>query len=145
MMKPEETIDFPIRKVWSRISRLYNTEASKYGGTMAIGQILLSIDPEGTPSTKLGPKMGMESRSLVRTLQTMEDAGLIKRMPHASDKRVVRIHLTAKGKSMRDVSRNTVIKFNQAVQSRFTQKQLESFRLVMTELDRILEHEQLFA
>jgi DNA-binding MarR family transcriptional regulator len=77
---PEETIDFPIRKVWSRISRIYNTEANKYGGSMAIGQILLNIDPEGTPSTKLGPKMGMESRSLVRTLQTMEEEGLIKRI-----------------------------------------------------------------
>jgi DNA-binding MarR family transcriptional regulator len=143
-MRPEETIDFPIRKVWSRISRLYNTEAAKYGGSMAIGQILLSIAPEGTPSTKLGPKMGMESRSLVRTLQTMEADGLIKRVPCKEDKRVVRMHLTAKGKSMRDVSRDTVVKFNQAVQSRFTQAQLNNFRQVMTELDRILEQEQLF-
>lgn len=143
-MKPEETIDFPIRKVWSRISRLYNTEAAKYGGTMAIGQILLSIDPEGTPSTKLGPKMGMESRSLVRTLQAMEEAGLIKRIACKEDKRVVRMHLTAKGKQMRDVSRDTVIRFNQAVQGRFTPTQLNNFRQVMTELDRILEQEQLF-
>ncbi|MCC7503034.1 MAG: winged helix-turn-helix transcriptional regulator [Flavobacteriales bacterium] len=144
-MRPEETIDFPIRKVWSRIARLYNTEAAKYGGSMAIGQILLNIDPDGTPSTKLGPKMGQESRSLVRILQTMEDEGLIKRAADKSDKRIVRIHLTPKGKQMRDVSRDTVIKFNQAVQSRFTPKQLEGFRTVMTELDRILEHEQLFA
>lgn len=143
-MRPEETIDFPIRKVWSRISRIYNSEASKYGGTMAIGQILLSIDPDGTPSTKLGPKMGMESRSLVRTLQAMEDEGFIKRSADKADKRVVRIHLTAKGKQMRDVSRDTVVRFNQAVQSRFTQAQLNNFRQVMTELDRILEQEQLF-
>lgn len=143
-MRPEETIDFPIRRVWSRISRLYNTEAAKYGGSMAIGQILLNIEPEGTPSTKLGPKMGMESRSLVRTLQAMEEEGLIKRIADTADKRVVRIHLTAKGKQMRDVSRNTVIKFNEAVQSRFTQAQLSNFRQVMSELDRILEQEQLF-
>jgi DNA-binding MarR family transcriptional regulator len=143
-MRPEETIDFPIRKVWNRISRLYNSEAAKYGGTMAIGQILLSIDPEGTPSTKLGPKMGMESRSLVRILQNMEDEGLIRRVPCKEDKRVVRIHLTPKGKQMRDVSRDTVVKFNQAVQSRFSREQLDSFRTVMNELDRILEQEQLF-
>ncbi|MEZ4807480.1 MAG: MarR family transcriptional regulator [Flavobacteriales bacterium] len=143
-MKPEETIDFPIRKVWSRISRLYNAEAGKYGGTMAIGQILLSIDPQGTPSTKLGPKMGMESRSLVRTLQTMESEGLIRRQPCSEDKRVVRIHLTPKGKQMRDVSRDTVIRFNEAVQRRFTPDQLNNFRQVMSELDRILEQEQLF-
>jgi len=143
-MKPEETIDFPIRKVWSRISRIYNSEAAKYGGSMAIGQILLNIEPEGTPSTKLGPKMGQESRSLVRILQTMEQEGLIKRVACKEDKRVVRIHLTAKGKQMRDVSRDTVVKFNKAVQSRFTPTQLNNFRQVMSELDRILEQEQLF-
>lgn len=143
-MKPEDTIEFPIRRVWSRIARIYNSEAAKYGGSMAIGQILLNIDPEGTPSTKLGPKMGMESRSLVRTLQTMEEAGLIRREACTEDKRVVRIHLTAKGRQMRNVSRDTVVKFNRAVQGRFTDKQLDNFRQVMSELDRILEQEQLF-
>ena len=103
------------------------------------------IDPDGTPSTKLGPKMGQESRSLVRILQNMEDEGLIKRVADKTDKRIVRIHLTPKGKQMRDVSRDTVVKFNEAVQSRFTPTQLNNFRMVMSELDRILEHEQLFA
>lgn len=143
-MRPEETIDFPIRRVWSRIARLYNNEAAKHGGSMAIGQALLNIDADGTPSTKLGPKMGMEARSLVRLLQSMEDEGLVRRAADKSDKRVVRIHLTAKGKNMRDVSRDTVVKFNQAVQARFTPAQLNNFRQVMTELDRILEQEQLF-
>ena len=143
-MRPEDTIDFPIRKVWNRISRLYNNEAGKYGGTMAIGQVLLSIDPEGTPSTKLGPKMGMERRSLVRTLQSMENAGLIRRCAEKTDKRVVRITLTTKGKQMRDVSRDTVVQLNTALQSRFTKKQLGTFQQVMNELDRILENEQLF-
>ncbi|HOP43075.1 MAG TPA: MarR family transcriptional regulator [Flavobacteriales bacterium] len=143
-MKPEDTIEFPIRRVWSRIARIYNSEAAKYGGSMAIGQILLNIDPEGTPSTKLGPKMGMESRSLVRTLQTMEEAGLIRREACTNDKRVVRIHLTDQGRQMRNVSRDTVVKFNRAVQGRFTDKQLDNFRQVMSELDRILEQEQLF-
>lgn len=143
-MTPEDTIEFPIRRVWSRISRLYNNEAAKYGGSMAIGQILLNVEPEGTPSTKLGPRMGMEARSLVRTLQTMEEAGLIKRVPDTGDKRVVRIHLTPKGKQMRDVSRQTVIKFNEAVQSRIPPQKLENFRQVMAELDSMLEHEQLF-
>jgi hypothetical protein len=31
---------------------------------MAIGYTLLNIDKDGTPSMKLGPKMGMEPRSL---------------------------------------------------------------------------------
>ncbi len=142
-MKPEETIDFHIRKLWIRIARIYNSEAAKYGGSMAIGQILLNVEPEGTPSTKLGPRMGMEARSLVRTLQTMEDAGLIKRVPDQDDKRVVRIHLTPKGKQMRDVSRETVIKFNQRVQEEISAKDLANFHAVMDKLNELLERKEL--
>ena len=88
-MKPEETIDFHIRWAWHSIARMYNLEASKHGSTMSVGQTLLNIDlEEGTPSTKLGPKMGMEPRSLTRTLKTMEEKGLIFRQPDEIDKRI---------------------------------------------------------
>ncbi len=76
----EKTIDYVLRATWISISKMYNEEASKEGSTMATGFALLSIDPEnGTPSTSLGPKMGMEATSLSRTLKTMEDKGLITR------------------------------------------------------------------
>ena len=88
-MKPEETIDFHIRWAWHGIARIYNPEAAQHGLTMSTGYVLLSIDHlVGTPSTKLGPMMGMEPRSLVRTLQSMEEDGLIKRKPDKIDKRV---------------------------------------------------------
>ena len=68
------TIDHELRYTWQTVSKMYNEEASKIGGSMAIGFALLSLNPKkGTPSTSLGPKMGMESTSLSRTLKTMED------------------------------------------------------------------------
>jgi MarR family transcriptional regulator, organic hydroperoxide resistance regulator len=143
-MRPEETIDHPIRWAWHRIARRYNAEASKHGGTMSVGYVLLSIDPEGTPSTKLGPKMGMEPRSLVRTLQAMEDEGLIKRTPDGSDKRVVRVHLTPKGQKMRDVSRQTVIRFNTAVRAKIPATQLATFHRVMGQINHLLDQDELF-
>ena len=76
-MKPKETVDFHIRWSWHNISRMYNLKASDFGGTMAIGYTLLNIDKDGTPSTKLGPKMGMEPRSLTRMIKSLEENGLI--------------------------------------------------------------------
>ena len=143
-MRPEETIDHPIRWAWHRIARRYNAEAAKHGGTMSIGYVLLSIDPEGTPSTKLGPKMGMEPRSLVRTLQAMEDEGLIRRAPDKGDRRIVRIHLTAKGKQKRDVSKETVIRFNTAVRENISPAQLATFHSVMGKINELLEQDELF-
>ena len=69
-----ETVDYLLRSAWTAIAKMYGEEAGKKGSTMATGFALLSIDPEeGTPSTSLGPKMGMEATSLSRTLKRMEE------------------------------------------------------------------------
>jgi MarR family transcriptional regulator, organic hydroperoxide resistance regulator len=95
----EKTIDYILRTTWLAVNKMYNEEAAKFETTMATGFALLSIDPEhGTPSTSLGPKMGMEATSLSRTLKTMEEKGLIKRKPNPEDGRGVIIHLTEFGK-----------------------------------------------
>lgn len=144
-MKPEETIDFNIRWAWYRIARFYNNEAAKYGSSMSVGYVLLNIDvEEGTPSTKLGPKMGMEPRSLTRILKSMEEKGLICRKSDKEDGRMVRIFLTKFGKKTREVSKDTVINFNLAVQKKIPGSKLKIFYEVITELNNILENQEIF-
>lgn len=143
-MKPEETIDFHLRWVWAKVSRLYNNVAAKHGGSMAIGYILLNIDKDGTPSTKLGPKMGMEPRSLTRTLKTMEENGLIVRKADGTDRRMVRVHLTRKGQAMRETSREAVIQLNTAIRTRIEPAKLACFFEVMGELNTLLDDPQIF-
>ena len=72
----KETFDSALRSTWQMVSKMYNKEAGKFDSTMATGFALLSIDPEGTPSTTLGPKMGMEPTSLSRLLNSMEEGNL---------------------------------------------------------------------
>jgi|SRR5690554_1968435 len=144
-MRPEDTIDFHLRWLWQKIMRLYNAEAAKFSGTMSVGYILLNIDKEGTPSTKLGPKMGMESRSLTRTLKTMETKGLIKRSPSENDGRLVLIHLTDEGKKYRDTSREVVIKLNDYLQSRIEPEKLKTFFDVATQMNELLDNKALFS
>lgn len=124
--------------------RRYNEKASEHGGSMSIGYVLLNIDPEGTPSTKLGPKMGMEARSLTRTLKNMEQEGLIQRVADCSDGRMSRVILTAKGKQMRDLSRDTVIRFNEAVRASIPISQLQAFHSVMNKINALLDNDELF-
>lgn len=140
-MKPEETIDFHLKSTWQSVSRMYNEIASTYGGTMATGYILLSIDPEGTPSTSLGPKMGMESTSLSRTLKSMEDRLLIWREKSSEDKRMVFIHLTEEGKRMRNLARSTVVEFNSKVFKQIPKEKLEAFFYVSSEINRIIDND----
>lgn len=144
-MRADETIDFQIRLAWHKISRLYNSAAAQHGGSMSLGYILLNIDSkEGSPSTSLGPKMGMEATSLARTLKTMEEKKLIFRKSDKTDKRKVRIFLTDLGMEMRELSKNTVIQFNEKVQAMIASHELSTFFKVINQLNNILETEDIF-
>lgn len=112
-VRPEDTIDFHVRYAWAGIARLYGQLAASRGTTMAMGQALLNIEKGGTPSTQLGPRMGMEKTSLSRLLNNLEGHGMIERRADDVDRRIVRIHLTAAGKKERDRARQAVRTFNQ--------------------------------
>jgi len=107
---------------------------------MAIGYVLLNIDKEGTPSTKLGPRMGMEPTSLSRILKSMEELKLIKRVADKSDKRIVKIQLTAKGREMREVSKVAVMRFNSMVYENIPSEKLSTFFEVMKQIHILLEN-----
>ncbi len=134
-------IDYSIRHVWHKISRMYNQHATDYNLSMSVGFILLAIDKEGTPSTQLGPKMGMESTSLSRTLKLMEDNKLIYRQPDEFDKRKVLIFLSPSGIEMRKDAKKLVVDFNEKVAKKLTKKQLETFFIIMDTMEEIVDGE----
>ena len=141
----DKTIDYILRATWQAVSRMYNEEASKYGGTMATGFVLLSIDKDkGTPSTALGPKMGMEATSLTRTLKSMEEKGLIIRKKNPEDGRGVLIYLTKFGKEMREQSKNTVLKFNESVRQNISDEKLQHFMEVSEIINNLITDKKVF-
>ncbi len=123
----KNTLDSVLRSTWNSVSKMYNREASKFDSTMATGFALLNIDAEGTPSSALGPKLGMESTSLSRLLNNMEKKKLITRKPNPSDGRGVLIFLTQFGKEKRDYSRSVVLNFNKHVESKLSNQQVKNF------------------
>jgi DNA-binding MarR family transcriptional regulator len=124
---------------------MYNEEAAKYGATMATGFVLLSIDKEkGTPSTTLGPKMGMEATSLTRTLKSMEEKGLIIRKKNPFDGRGVLIYLTELGKEKRELSKNTVLKFNDTVKQHVSDEKLQHFMEVAETINELIQDKNIF-
>ncbi|MFT7613717.1 MAG: DNA-binding MarR family transcriptional regulator [Parvicellaceae bacterium] len=143
-MKPEETIDFQVRWAWYKIMKMYNMEAGKYELSMSIGQLLLNIDKDGTPSTKLGPKMGMEPRSLTRTLKSLEDRGYIYKQSDKEDKRMVRIFLTDEGKKKRKMSRQTVLQFNNFMNENISKAKMKHFFEVLTKMSELIDNKDVF-
>ena len=134
-------VDYYIRMSWHKLSRMYNLKAAKYDLTISMGYILLIVDHEGTPSTQLGPKMGMVSTSLSRTLKAMEDRGLIYREQAKGDFRQVLIFLTQEGVRMRKLTKNTIQEFNDLMSERISEKKLKVFYETMIEIERAVDEQ----
>lgn len=145
-MRREETVDYNIRATWYAIARMYNQQAAKYGATMSTGFVLLNINSEeGTPATKIAPLMGLEARSLTRILKTLEEAGMIYRDADRSDKRLVRIFLTAEGKKKKEKAREVVLLFNDAVRQRIPVEKLNTFFEVLLDINKIIEQNNIYS
>ncbi|WNH07901.1 MarR family winged helix-turn-helix transcriptional regulator [Thalassobellus suaedae] len=141
----DKTIDYVLRTTWLTVQKMYNEEASKIDSTMATGFTLLSIDPEkGTPSTALGPKMGMEATSLTRILKTMEKKKLIERHPNPEDGRGVIIRLTEFGREKRDFSRDKVLIFNDTIRNNVSEEQLNHFYEVAEIINDMVTNKKIY-
>ncbi len=141
----EKTIDYLLRSTWQAVSRMYNEEASKFDGSMAIGFALLSIDKEnGTPSTYISNRMGMEPTSLTRTLKTLEEKGLITRKKNPEDGRGVLIYLTPLGKEKRELSKETVLKFNETIKKNIPEEKLNHFMEVTEMINELITEKKIY-
>jgi DNA-binding MarR family transcriptional regulator len=141
-LKSTETFDFHIRWAWYKIARLYNNIAQEHGVNMSTGYALIKIDPKnGIPSTKLGPSMGMESRSLTRTLKAMESEGLVYKKADPKDRRITRIMLTEFGLEQREIAKNAVIEFNTILYDQLSETERTSFFSAISKINEILESE----
>jgi|TARA_R110000737_G_scaffold124893_1_gene157315 DNA-binding MarR family transcriptional regulator len=99
------------------------------------------IDKDGTPSTQLGPRMGMEPTSLSRTLKTMEDAGYIRRQFDKIDKRKVLIFLTETGIEKRRETREVIVNFNEKLLEKIPKGKLKVYFEVIEKIEQITDIE----
>ena len=108
---------------------------------MSVGMVLLNIDIEnGTPSTHLGPKMGMEATSLSRTIKNMEDEGLIVRKADGSDGRKSIVHLTSLGLDKRNIAKQVVLNFNETVRKELKDSDIQTFQKVLNIVNKTIKN-----
>lgn len=144
-MDKTQSIDHQLRATWQAVAKLYNERAAKHDSTMATAFVLLNIDYEnGTPSTALGPSMGMEPTSLSRILKTMEEKGAIVREKNPNDGRSVIIKLTDFGREMREVSRESVILFNNAIREHVSEQELKAFFKVTSTINKLIADKMIY-
>jgi MarR family transcriptional regulator, organic hydroperoxide resistance regulator len=60
------------------------------------------LDRDGQTQSELLESVGLDHSTVSKSLRRMQDAGLLVREPAAHDRRVIVVHLTDKGRAMRE-------------------------------------------
>lgn len=138
-MQKEQTVDHVLRATWQTVAKMYNEQAVKHNSTMSMAFVLLNIDIEnGTPSTTLGPLMGMEPTSLSRILKSMEEKDLIYREKNPEDGRGILIKITDFGIEKRNVSKEHVLIFNETIRKHISEEKINHFFEVTQTINKLI-------
>jgi DNA-binding MarR family transcriptional regulator len=136
-MKPEQTVDYYLKIVWQSVANKYNQIASEYGITQALGYVLINVHEEGTAVSQIAALMGVKSTSLSRTLNSMEELGLVYRQTDKTDKRSVKIFLTDFGKEKREVAKDVVRKFNEYLNAHISEDDRLQLTSILNKINKL--------
>ncbi|MGA0571358.1 MarR family winged helix-turn-helix transcriptional regulator [Variovorax sp. VNK109] len=93
---------------------------------------------DGIRQNELAALLGIEGPSLVRTLDRVEEGGLLVRRPDAKDGRAKTLHLTADGRRMRAKIERVLQDLADEAFGGITEKDLLASMRVFAQLDRML-------
>ncbi|NPA69145.1 MAG: winged helix-turn-helix transcriptional regulator [Chlorobi bacterium] len=140
-MNLKDTIDFHIKGTWHTLTKMYNRLAAQHDTSQTIAYILVNIDKEGTPATRVAQRLGMEPTSLSRVLKKMEDQKLIFKKVDDNDKRIMKIFLTDCGIEKRKTVKKIVIDFNEKLLKKVNKSDLKTFYKVLKTINELAYEE----
>ena len=94
---------FPLYACSRKVVNMYTPFFQPLGITYTQYIVLLVLwETDGVSVRELGERLYLDSGTLTPLLKKMEEAGLVTRTRSTADGRVVLVHLTEKGKAMRE-------------------------------------------
>jgi DNA-binding MarR family transcriptional regulator len=135
----EDSLGYLVNRVARSMARQLADELRPAG--VGIGQwaVLIHLwDRDGMSQAELSRVVAIEPPTMVRTIDRMVRDGLVTRVADPDDGRVSRIHLTQRGRSLRDQLVPKAVAVNTANLGRLTASEGRSLRRL---LGRLLEPE----
>jgi MarR family transcriptional regulator, transcriptional regulator for hemolysin len=141
-MKPTKTpIGLQLAKTSKAVSRAFNDRLADAGGSVPVWLILSSLKSnERRTQLDLARAVGIEGPTLTRHLDGLEENGTVRRVRDGSDRRAVRVELTAEGERLFQTLRQAVVAFNRDLTSGLTDTELERVRKTLARLEQNIRH-----
>jgi MarR family transcriptional regulator, transcriptional regulator for hemolysin len=137
-MKPKGTpIGLQLANSSKAVSRAFNDRLAKAGGSVPVWLILSSLkSDERRTQLDLARAIGIEGPTLTRHLDGLEDTGVVRRVRDGTDRRAVRVELTAAGEQLFQTLRQAVIAFNRDLTAGVNETELVRVRKTLARLEQ---------
>ena len=131
----EDCISFYLGKAYQRVAQSAKQRLAPYGVT-PVQYALLKVlwEQDNQSGAELGQRLVLDSATMTGLLDRLEDAGLIKRQADATDRRMNRIVLTARGRDLQAPLDREMDQMNQDFLGGFSPEDTQRLRSILTAL-----------
>jgi MarR family transcriptional regulator, organic hydroperoxide resistance regulator len=137
---PERSIGYLIRETSRLILARLNVLLAPHEVTLGQYFVLRELwRHEGLTQRELSERIAIQEQSTVATIDAMEKRDLVVRVRSTSDRRKIHIHLTERGRGLRDQLLGHAAHVIDGATNDFTAAELESLRSLLRKLRENLE------
>ncbi len=128
----DECLGFIANRLVKVFHRAFDEKLTEFGLTSAQFCVLAKLlEEEGLTQTELANRLYIESPTLVRTLDKMEEAGIIERRRDPKDRRAYHIFLLPKGKTLKDMVQKVGRQVHEEATDGLTKEEVANLRLYL--------------
>jgi MarR family transcriptional regulator, organic hydroperoxide resistance regulator len=139
-----DSIGFVVREVWRLFARCLAPRIAREGVSIGMWFVLRMLwDEDGMTQRELGERVGINGPTMVTALNSMERAGLVKRVNNEADRRKINIFLTARGRKMKNILWPMAAEVLTLGLSGLTHGQIQSLNNTLSQIRLNLERDHL--
>ena len=129
----EDCLSFYLGKAYQRVTQSAKQRLAPYGVT-PVQYALLEVlwEQDNQSGAELSERLLLDSATMTGLLDRLEHAGLIERKAHATDRRVNRVVLTARGRDLQEPLDRAMDQMNQDFLGEFPPEEAKLLRELLT-------------
>ena len=131
-MELDKYIGVIVHRADLKLNNYYQKVVNPFGITVDQWEILVILwEEEGITQKDLAEKLYKDQTNIARMLFKLERKGFVHRVTHESDRRSLRVYLTAKGKDIKDDILGPSIEAYRKTIEGLSEEEVETFRRIL--------------
>jgi MarR family transcriptional regulator, organic hydroperoxide resistance regulator len=142
LLPPSGSVGYQVRQTHRAFTRALQARIAPHGVSIGMWYFLRVLwQEDGISQRELSQRVGMMEPTTATALTNMERKGIVRRVRNGTDRRIVNVFLTDRGRSLRDRLLPLAAEVNRVALRAVSREELESFRAVLAKLRAGLERD----